>query len=130
MIIEKHSVISRVMKFGYKIWIEKDGDNVFGMGIFRLLSLVQETGSLHKAAQELRMSYRPAGGMVRDYEKRLGASLLEKGRHGRTGAHLTSEGQEIMKCFEEVMKEMEGMISAAPLAKLIERMEKKDRAED
>ncbi|MGI6386754.1 MAG: winged helix-turn-helix domain-containing protein [Desulfomonilia bacterium] len=60
------------MEFAYKIWIEKDGNTVFGMGIYKLLDLVAETGSLHKAAQELGMSYRAAWGKVREYEDRLG----------------------------------------------------------
>ncbi len=107
------------MNFGYKIWIEKDGNTVFGMGIFRLLTLVAETGSLHKAAQELKMSYRAAWGKVRDYEERLGIGLLEKGRHGRTGAHLTQEGQQIMTRFKDILKEVDKTLTADPIAKLI-----------
>ena len=111
------------MKFAYKIWIEKDGNTVFGMLIYTLLELVAETGSLHKAAQELRMSYRAAWGKIRDYEERLGIGLLEKGRHGRTGARLTPEAEMILKHFQEILGEMETMVSAGPLAKIIDRIE-------
>lgn len=111
------------MNFGYKIWIEKDGNTVFGMGIYKLLDLVRQTGSLHKAAQELKMSYRAAWGKVRDYEDRLGVGLLEKGRHGRTGAHLTEEGEMIVIRFRDVMKEMEKIVDTGPLAKLMDRIE-------
>ena len=48
------------MKVEDKKWIEKDENTVFRMGRYRLMELVDETGSLHKAAQELRMSYRAA----------------------------------------------------------------------
>ncbi|HOO47269.1 MAG TPA: LysR family transcriptional regulator [Deltaproteobacteria bacterium] len=112
------------MEFGYKIWIEKDGDNVFGMGIYHLLSLVEETGSLHKAAQELKMSYRAAWGKVRDYEKRMGAPLLEKGRHGRTGAHLTPQCKLLMEHFKRIMEEMEKLVASGPLTDLIEKIDK------
>lgn len=110
------------MNFGYKIWIEKDGDTVFGMGIYRLLTLVAETGSLHKAAQELKMSYRAAWGKVRDYEDRLGVGLLEKGRHGRVGAHLTEEGKLIVSSFREIMQEMDRTVSSGSLPKIMEKI--------
>jgi len=112
------------MNFGYKIWIEKDGDTVFGMGIYKLLTLVAETGSLHKAAQELKMSYRAAWGKIRDYEGRLGVGLLEKGRHGRTGAHLTDEGQQILRGFQDMIREMDKLVDSGPLAKLMDKMER------
>jgi molybdate transport system regulatory protein len=110
------------MNFGYKIWIEKDGDTVFGVGIYTLLSLVEETGSLHKAAQELKMSYRAAWGKIRDYEDKLGVGLLEKGRHGRVGAHLTQEGKQIVGSFRDVIDEMDKTISAGPLAKIMKKI--------
>ncbi len=111
------------MNFAYKIWIEKDGDTVFGMGIYKLLNLVMQTGSLHKAAQELKMSYRAAWGKVRDYEERLGVGLLEKGRHGRTGARLTEEGEQIVMRFRDMIKEMDKIVDSGPLAKLMDKME-------
>jgi molybdate transport system regulatory protein len=112
------------MDFGYKIWIEKEGNTVFGMGIYNLLSLVEETGSLHKAAQDLKMSYRAAWGKVRDYEDRLGVGLLEKGRHGRTGAHLTPEGRLMLEHFRLIMDEMDKIVSSGPLADLIKKIDK------
>lgn len=110
------------MNFGYKIWVEKNGNTVFGFGIYKLLSLVAETGSLHKAAQELKMSYRAAWGKIRDYEKRLGIGLLEKGRHGRVGAHLTPEGIELVDSFRGIIEEMERTIKAAPFARIMEKI--------
>jgi len=112
------------MEFGYKIWIEKNGNNVFGVGIYSLLSLVEETGSLHKAAQNLKMSYRAAWGKVRDYEDRMGTSLLEKGRHGRTGAHLTPEGKLVLFHFKHIMEEMDKLIESSPIVDLIEKIDK------
>jgi molybdate transport system regulatory protein len=112
------------MNFGYKIWIEKDGNTVFGLGIYKLLSLVAETGSLHKAAQELKMSYRAAWGKVRDYEEKLGTGLLEKGRHGRVGAHLTKEGKQIVLSFREIIDEMDKAIADGPISKLMEKIGK------
>lgn len=107
------------MRVAYKVWIEMDGKSVFGGGIYQLLLLVRETGSLHKAALMLKMSYRAAWGKVRNYEDRLGVSLLEKGRHGRTGARLTPEGELIVDHFRQIMDEMNALTAKGPLDKLI-----------
>jgi molybdate transport system regulatory protein len=107
------------MHFAYKIWIEIGGKAVFGIGIYQLLILVSQTGSLHKAAQKLQMSYRAAWGKVRKYEDRLGVRLLEKGRRGRTGAHLTSEGELMVEEFHKILDEMDVHVTKGPMAQFI-----------
>jgi molybdate transport system regulatory protein len=110
------------MHFVYKIWIEDGGKSVFGIGIFQLLILVHQTGSLNKAAESLKMSYRAAWGKVRDYENRLGIKLLEQGRHGRTGAHLTKEGEQILAQFGKVLGDMDKLVSHGPMTKLLSEL--------
>ena len=112
-------VICTYMHFAYKIWIEVGGKAVFGIGIYQLLMLVRQTGSLKKAAENLKMSYRAAWGKVRDYETRLGIRLLEKGRHGRTGAHLTDEGIKIIDQFHKILDKMDAVVSDGPMTELI-----------
>ncbi len=87
-----------------------------------MLVLVRDTGSLQKAAQILKMSYRAAWGKVRDFENRLGIDLLGKGRHGRIGAHLTPQGEVIVNRFQGMLNEMDGLM-AGPLKKLIGEIE-------
>lgn len=111
------------MHFAYKIWIDVDGKSVFGIGIYQLLMLVHQTGSLNKAAESLKMSYRAAWGKVRDYENRLGVRLLEQGRHGRTGAHLTEEGERILDQFGKVLNEMDKLVSHSPMTKLLSELD-------
>ncbi len=110
------------MKIGCKFWLEKDGIPVFGMGIYEILSRVEKYGSLHKAAQELGMSYRAAWGKVRVYEKRLGSEFLEKGRHGRTGAHLTQAGKQAIESYGTILKGIEEMISSKKFSPSISRV--------
>lgn len=105
------------MHLEYKIWIEIGNKAVFGIGLFQLLSLVKQTGSLHKAAQSLKMSYRAAWGKIRQSEEMLGVDLLEKGRHGRIGAHLTQQGDLIVEKFGCALREMETLVHEGPLAK-------------
>ncbi|MBN1635133.1 MAG: LysR family transcriptional regulator [Deltaproteobacteria bacterium] len=112
------------MNIGYKIWLEKEGKAVFGMGIYKLLCLVDETGSLHKAALDLKMSYRAAWGKVRDYEDRMGIGLLEKGRHGRIGAQLTPEGKVVLKQFQHLMRDMQMHIRSDPVSGIVTKIDK------
>ena len=112
------------MNVGYKVWLEKEGKAVFGMGIYKLLCLVDETGSLHKAALDLKMSYRAAWGKVRDYEDRMGVGLLEKGRHGRIGAQLTPEGKVVLKQFQQLMQEMQIQIRSDSVSGIVTKIEK------
>jgi molybdate transport system regulatory protein len=107
------------MHIAYKIWIESGGKAVFGIGIYQLLMLVRQTGSLKKAAEGLKMSYRAAWGKVRDYETRLGIRLLEQGRHGRTGAHLTDEGNEIVDRFHKILDKMDAVVSDGTMKEFI-----------
>jgi molybdate transport system regulatory protein len=107
------------MHFEYKIWLEIGNKAVFGIGLFQLLSLVKQTGSLHKAAQKLKMSYRAAWGKIRTSEEILGVELLEKGRHGRNGAHLTEKGSFIIEKFGKAIHEMDEIVTAGPLAKCV-----------
>lgn len=105
------------------MWLEKDGETVFGLGIYRLLCLVEETGSLHQAAQRLQMSYRAAWGKVRDYERRLGVDLLEKGRHGRTGAHLTPAGKLMVERFGELQERMAQLVDEGDMSRFLSTLE-------
>jgi molybdate transport system regulatory protein len=99
------------MKISYRLWIEKDGRPVFGRGVQTLLELVERTGSLHKAAEELEMSYRAAWGRIREYEKRLGITLVEKGRQGRTGAKLTPDGRRLMADFAVLESRFDNLVN-------------------
>lgn len=110
------------MKLAYKVWLEKQGNPVFGMGIYKLLTLVRDLGSLHKAAARLDMSYRAAWGKVRTFERILNMDLLERGRHGRTGAHLTEAGLVMLSYFDRIHEEMERVMTEGPVRKLLDEM--------
>jgi molybdate transport system regulatory protein len=103
------------MKISYRLWIEKDGTPVFGRGVHTLLKFIDKAGSLHKAAEEMEMSYRAAWGRIREYEKRLGITLIEKGRQGRTGAKLTPEGRKLMGDFAAVESKFDELVNSSEL---------------
>ena len=57
---------------GYRIWLHVDGVRMFGPGTHELLRHVDETGSLHRAAKLMGMSYTKAWHLLRETEEHLG----------------------------------------------------------
>ena len=89
-----------------KIWLEKNGEPVFGMGRFLLLEEIGSSGSISAAAKKLGYSYRKAWSFINLMEKRFGFELVDKkigGRHGG-GSVLTEEAKNIMNMYEELLK--------------------------
>lgn len=86
----------------YKIWLEKNGKS-FGDGPLELLKGIERTGSLAKAAREMRMSYSQAWNLLNTIEKRLGFKLVIKKVGGQDGggSEITPEAREIMKRYED-----------------------------
>lgn len=103
-----HMAKTNQMKIMYRVWLDCDG-KAFGEGPDRLLQKVETTGSLHKAAAELNMSYRKAWLMLQAIEKRLGFPLLERKTGGAYGggSRLTPEARDLMKRYEAFRQEIE-----------------------
>lgn len=59
-----------------KVWLETDGDYVFGWGLCEILIAVRDTGSMKLAAAQLGKSYRHVWGRIKAAEEELGASLV------------------------------------------------------
>ena len=89
------------MEIKYKIWIEEDGEVVFGKGRESLLDAIEECKSLNKAAKKLGMSYRGAWGRLKASEKRLGIKLVENSPDHK-GMNLTEEARRILEKFREL----------------------------
>jgi len=94
------------MRLNYKIWIEKDGEKVFGDGPLDILHRVERTGSLRQAATEINMSYSQAWNLMKDLEKRLGFDLLKRKVGGESGggSQLTEQARDLMMKFEMFRK--------------------------
>ena len=89
------------MKLNYKLWLEEDGERLFGDGPADILRLVDKLGSLSKAAPAINMSYSQAWQLIDKLEKKLGFKLLEKQVGGAEGggSTLTKKGRLIMDTF-------------------------------
>ncbi|WP_457622422.1 winged helix-turn-helix domain-containing protein [Persephonella sp.] len=95
----------------YKVWLEKDGEIIIGLGREKLLKEIQKQGSISKAAKELGISYKKAWSYLKAMEERIGAKLVETRRGGAKGggAVLTEEAQKLLKEFEKLVKRFEGV---------------------
>lgn len=81
------------------LWLESGESVYFGMGRLMLLDMIEEHGSLRKAAEAMGMSYRAAWGKLRATEDALGVVLVESSGTRRGGCHLTPAGKRIRDKF-------------------------------
>lgn len=81
-----------------------DGRPILGEGRTELLELIDETGSLSRAARSMGMSYRYAWGMVRRISDAAGGPVVESARGGSSGGatSLTPLGRELVATFRRV----------------------------
>ncbi|RDE13346.1 MAG: hypothetical protein C4K49_08630 [Candidatus Thorarchaeota archaeon] len=102
--------ISHALTVKWKLWLEHDGNYVFGRGAYEILKAVDETGTITEGAMRLGMSYRYAWGVIREIEKKLGARLIEThkgGTVGGGGARVTELGHRLMRIFARVSEQFE-----------------------
>jgi len=93
-----------VMEIRSKLWIEVEGEPVFGRGRLLLLDEIRRHGSINGAAREVSISYRKAWSYIKAMEERLGIKLVERRAGGKNGggASLTHEAAEFLKRYEQM----------------------------
>ncbi|MDA9160783.1 winged helix-turn-helix domain-containing protein [Crocinitomicaceae bacterium] len=91
-------------KIKSKIWIESNGQILLGEGRVSLLKAIDETGSLNKAAKQLKMSYKKAWGLIDDVNSRAEKSVVTKNIGGKSGGGtvLTPYGKTLVQTFDEI----------------------------
>jgi molybdate transport system regulatory protein len=99
------------MEVKSKIWVEIDGEPVFGRGRRFLLEAIDKHGSISQAAKEINISYRKAWSYIDAMEKRLGMDLVQRQAGGKNGggASLTQGAREFLQRYallEDGIKEM------------------------
>ncbi len=92
------------MELKVKIWLEEDGETVFGRGRAQLLDGISRTGSISAAAERMGISYRHAWSMLNASEERCRRRFVERTRGGAGGggARLTPYGQRVLREFQNV----------------------------
>ena len=85
-----------------KIWLEIDGEPVFGQGREELLRLVEKTGSINAAAKAMGIPYRKAWTYIDAMEKRLAIPLVNRQKGGAGGGEssLTPQAAALLEKFD------------------------------
>ncbi|HEU5197828.1 MAG TPA: LysR family transcriptional regulator [Methylomirabilota bacterium] len=90
------------MKPKLRVWVTFGEDFKFGDGRARLLALIDQHGSLRRAAEEFEMSYRHAWGYLRELEQAAGFKFVERAPGGgpRSGMRLTAAGRQFVERYQ------------------------------
>lgn len=92
------------MKVFLRFWIKKENRNFLGKGKIELLEHIKTTGSISKAAKNMKMSYKAAWDDV-DSMNHLSENILVQsvsGGKGGGGTVITSEGERVIGIFKRL----------------------------
>ena len=87
-----------------KIWLEIEGETVFGSGRRALLDEIERQGSINKAAKAINISFRKALSYIQSMESRLGKTLVIRQAGGRNGggASLTDDARNLLGKYRKL----------------------------
>ncbi len=96
-----------------RCWIEIEGKKFFGPGPAQLLELIQQEGSIAKAAKIMGMSYKKAWDIVSDLNSRGKNPFVisRKGGEKGGGAELTETGKEVVKRYKELVDSLNAVLT-------------------
>ncbi|MBW4055925.1 MAG: LysR family transcriptional regulator [Proteobacteria bacterium] len=95
-----------------KIWLEIDGEPVFGQGRDELLRSIQRCGSINAAAKAMGIPYRKAWTYIDAMEKRLGFPLVSRLKGGTGGGEssLTPQAMETLDKFNTLQQGIQEIV--------------------
>lgn len=105
---KRSATTARKLNPRVKVWLELDGDYVFGQGMAEILNAVQTTGSIKEAAAQLGQSYRHIWAHIKEAEQALGRTLVEAhvGGQGSRRSFLTPEATKLLAEFAALRQRM------------------------
>jgi molybdate transport system regulatory protein len=110
---ERSSAVDRPrVNVGHRVYLHERGEIFFGPGIYELLVLTDETGSLRQAAKTMGMAYSKAWTIMREAETHFGLKLLERQAGGPTGGGsvLTDDARQLLFHFKALIDEADAML--------------------
>jgi len=101
-----------VVRIKSRIWVDKDGQELIGPGIYSILKAIEETGSIASAARKLGYSYKFVWTYIKRLEDVLGVPLVESKRGGkeRGVTELTEVGKILLDYYESMSREVEEVL--------------------
>ena len=91
-----------------KVWLEIEGDYVFGLGICRILDAVEETGSIKGAAAAVGKSYRHVWSRIKEVEQKLGIPLVatQVGGGDTRRSALTEPARQLASSYRQMRQQV------------------------
>lgn len=95
-----------------KLWIEVKGKAVLSDYRAAILEGIERTGSLTKAAEELKVPYRTAWQRLKESEEVLGLRLVETQSGGADGggSTLTPTAKELLRRYRELSRGLDALV--------------------
>lgn len=86
------------------LWIENNGRRFFGPGPVELLELIEETGSINKAAKKMGMSYKKAWGIVNNLNATSIRPLVITATGGQKGggSAISGEARALINYYQQI----------------------------
>ena len=99
---------TRSMKPRVKVWLEIDGEYVFGHRLSLILTAVDSAGSIKAAAKSLHRSYRHIWSRIKEAEEALGEPLVETrvGGSGTGRSSLTARATQLVANYNALRQKM------------------------
>jgi molybdate transport system regulatory protein len=93
-------------KIKSRIWIEFEDKVLLGEGRVHLLKAIEETGSLSKAAESLKISYKKAWDLIDSVNKsaKKPVTITSTGGIGGGGTELSEYGKSLILTFDDINK--------------------------
>ena len=100
-------------KIRVRCWVDIDGRKFLGPGRIELLRLIEETGSIAKAARSMKMSYKKAwAGVSEMNEAALNPFVVaKKGGKKGGGTELTEAGRKVVEAYTKLLSRINLIIS-------------------
>lgn len=100
-----------------RIWIDTENGAFLGYGRIELLEKINETGSLRKAAMEMKMSYQQAWHLIKQMNENAGEALVTLQRGGKNGGTtlLTAKALELIQTFKDFNDSFQEFLRAKEL---------------
>ena len=96
-----------------KVWLETDGEYVFGRGISDILKAVDEAGSIKAGAERIGKSYRHVWSRIKEAEEQLDVSLVETQVGGASDQRstLTELARELISHYDALRTRVLGLVA-------------------
>mgnify|MGYP002651708232 CR=1 FL=1 len=96
----------------FRCWIDINDEKFFGPGPMQLLLLVEQEGSIAKAAKTMGMSYKKAWDLINTLNSKGSQPYVisQKGGQKGGGAELTAHAKTVIQSYQHLLDKLESLV--------------------